>query len=303
MRLKNLSKAVFNLTYLTTLYINHNQLTHLPPDIAQLRNLILLDLSGNQLSEVPAELGMCTSLRELYLFDNHIQTLPPEFGNLHQLELLGVEGNPMQASLRAIIQKDGTQALISYLRDSCPVPMPPPERAWKLLLTDAERAQQESDPNAETFSLLCYNILCEKYATSHMYGYTPAWALAWEYRKELILTEIMNYESDFLCLQVSQFVLYHWNSAQFRPEYRKSMSLSMRIISCTIFRPMITKAYIGQSLVHGRWVIRSEDEWTAVPSFSSRQSTLESNCPYPWTNVILCTDINLWRSSCSSSIS
>jgi CCR4-NOT transcription complex subunit 6 len=80
--------------------------------------------------------------------------------------------------------------------------MPPPERLWKVLQSEAERKMQDADPSSETFTLLTYNILCEKFATSTMYGYTPSWALSWNYRKELILTEIINYDADFLCLQV-----------------------------------------------------------------------------------------------------
>jgi CCR4-NOT transcription complex subunit 6 len=151
---------------------------------------------------------MLTQLKELYLFDNHIVTLPPELGSLHQLQTLGVEGNPLDPSLKNIVQKDGTSALVSYLRDSCPVPAPPPERQWKNLISQAERDAMASDPNVETFSVLCYNILCEKYATERLYGYTPSWALSWEYRKELILTEVMNYDADFLCLQEVDIAQY-----------------------------------------------------------------------------------------------
>ena len=202
MRLKNLGAPLFKLSYLTTLYANHNQISSLSPAIAQLRNIGHLDLSANLLTTLPPELGMLTSLRELLLFDNQLENLPPQLGTLHQLVMIGLEGNPIQQNYRAILQKDGTQALIAYLRDSCPVPAPPPERAWKVLSTQAQRQAADSDPNSETFSLLCYNILCERYATSSMYGYTPSWALAWDYRKELILTEVVNYEADFLCLQV-----------------------------------------------------------------------------------------------------
>ncbi|GJJ06248.1 hypothetical protein Clacol_000439 [Clathrus columnatus] len=210
-RLKNISLNLFRFSYLTILYLNHNSLTFVPPEISRLQQLILLDLSGNEITSVPPELGMLTLLRELYLFDNQITTLPHELGSLYQLEMLGIEGNPMEAGLRNILQKDGTAALISFLRDSCPVPSPPPERQWRTLLSDAERKALENDPLSESFTLLSYNILCERSATSHMYGYTPSWALAWDYRKELILTEIMNYDADFLCLQeveVGQFEDY-----------------------------------------------------------------------------------------------
>lgn len=32
---------------------------------------------------------------------------------------------------------------------------------------------------------MCYNVLCDKYATRQMYGYCPSWALSWEYRKKV----------------------------------------------------------------------------------------------------------------------
>lgn len=153
-------------------------------------------------------MGMLTNLKELYLFDNHIVHLPHEFGTLHQLQTIGVEGNPLEEMLKSIVMKDGTHALIAYLRDSCPVPVPPPTREWKHFLTTAERTTLDADPTAETFSALCYNILCERSATDRLYGYMPSWALAWSYRKELILTEIMNYDADFLCLQEVDIAQY-----------------------------------------------------------------------------------------------
>ncbi|TFK53627.1 hypothetical protein OE88DRAFT_1655840 [Heliocybe sulcata] len=195
------TSGLFSFTFLTNLYLNHNALQSIPPQIAKLRHLELLDLSGNQLVTVPPEMGMLTQLKELYLFDNHIANLPPELGSLHQLQTLGVEGNPLDPSLKQIVQKEGTPALVAYLRDSCPVPPPPLERSWTNLISPVERESMQSDPSVETFTVLCHNILAEKYATERMYGYTPSWALQWEYRRELILTEVMNYRADFLCLQ------------------------------------------------------------------------------------------------------
>lgn len=53
-----------------------------------------------------------------------------------------------------------------------------------------------------TFTVLCYNVLCDKYATSSLYSYCPSWALNWEYRKSAILKEIRHYEADIITLQV-----------------------------------------------------------------------------------------------------
>ncbi|KAI0030781.1 Endonuclease/exonuclease/phosphatase [Vararia minispora EC-137] len=202
-QLKNLppTSGLFSFTFLVNLYLNHNQLSVIPPEITRLKSLVVLDLSGNQLQHVPPELGMLTQLKELLLFDNHLTSLPPELGTLHQLQTLGIEGNPLDASLKAIIQKEGTPALISFLRDSCPMRPPPPPRQWTSLLTDAEHEAIKSDPNAEIFRVLSFNILCEKAATERLYGYTPSWALAWEYRRGVIMREIAKHDADFLCLQ------------------------------------------------------------------------------------------------------
>lgn len=68
---------------------------------------------------------------------------------------------------------------------------------------------------------MCYNVLCDKYATRQMYGYCPSWALTWEYRKKVkifysarlgcvkidffrsqaILDEIRHYSADIISLQ------------------------------------------------------------------------------------------------------
>nr|VWP00751.1 Ubiquitin-conjugating enzyme E2 2 [Ganoderma boninense] len=209
------TSGLFAFTFLTNLYLNHNALTAVPPQIAKLRHLELLDLSGNGLMTIPVELGMLTSLKELYLFDNHLQTLPPELGTLHQLQTLGIEGNPLEPALKQIVQKDGTPALISYLRDSCPIPASPPDRVWKHFVSQAERDAMKTDPTVETFSVVCYNILCERCATERLYGYTPSWALQWEYRKELIIKEISQHNADFLCLQEG-YEGAHWAKSRYK---------------------------------------------------------------------------------------
>ena len=53
------------------------------------------------------------------------------------------------------------------------------------------------------FSVMSYNILCDKYATRQVYGYCPTWSLSWDYRKEHILKEIIDSLADVISLQVS----------------------------------------------------------------------------------------------------
>lgn len=236
--LRNLAREVYRYDFLTSLFINHNSLTSLSADIIHLRKLTVLDASGNKLVTLPPEMGMLTSLKELYLFDNQLVMLPPELGMLYNLDMLGIEGNPLAENIRSLAQREGTQAVISFLRDSCPVPLPPPEREWITIEPDVPPPRPDSEggePPAETFNILCYNVLCEKYATQTMYGYTPSWALAWEYRKEFILQEVMSYGADICCLQevdaeqYEDYFLHHLSQQDYEGVYwPKSRARTMR---------------------------------------------------------------------------
>lgn len=118
--LRVMAPSLFHYNFLEKLYLNHNKLKVLPPAIGQLRKLTHLDLSGNDLSELPEEIGMLTNLKKLYLFDNNIRTLPYELGYLYRLETLGIEGCPLNEVLKSQIMKEGTKALIKYLKEEMP---------------------------------------------------------------------------------------------------------------------------------------------------------------------------------------
>ncbi|KAJ3173512.1 Glucose-repressible alcohol dehydrogenase transcriptional effector [Geranomyces variabilis] len=195
MQMKNISTSLFAYRFLTTLYLNHNAFSSLSPEVARLTNLVVLDVSGNRLSSVPPELGMLVELRELLLHDNELTFLPPELGQLYQLTILGLEGNPLTDPVASMIQKEGTSAVITYLREMCPVGAPPADREW-IPLED-----EYTGDTKDTFTVMSWNILCEKYATQQMYAYTPSWALSWDYRKDLIVQDILNYNADIVFLQ------------------------------------------------------------------------------------------------------
>lgn len=118
--LRALSTSLFSYTFLEKLYLGHNKLKVLPSAVGQLRKLEHLDLSHNDLTELPEEIGMLTSLKKLLLFDNHIRTLPYEMGYLYRLDTLGIEGNPLNDVLKSQVVKEGTKALIKYLREEMP---------------------------------------------------------------------------------------------------------------------------------------------------------------------------------------
>lgn len=106
---RNLSPILWSLSQLTVLYLNDNQLTRLPSEIACLTNLVTLDLSNNKLRNLPAEIGReknindrsifsqylflfsgeLITLRELNLTNNSIRNLPYELGKLFRLKSLG----------------------------------------------------------------------------------------------------------------------------------------------------------------------------------------------------------------------
>jgi CCR4-NOT transcription complex subunit 6 len=65
---------------------------------------------------------------------------------------------------------------------------------------------------------MCYNVLCDKYATRQFYGYCPAWALTWEYRKKAILEDIKTYNADIITLQELETEYFH---NFFLPELRQ----------------------------------------------------------------------------------
>ncbi|KPM35428.1 Glucose-repressible alcohol dehydrogenase transcriptional effector [Neonectria ditissima] len=192
--LRNLAPELFKYQFLNELYIASNKLTRLPKEIGELRQLRHLDASYNQISELPPELGMCTYLKQLLLFNNNIQELPFELGSLHLLEMLGVEGNPLDSNVKQEIVEKGTKSMINALREGAPIPLPPSPRKETVI-------QEDVAPNLERIKVFSWNILCDKYATPQTYGYTPSGALNWEYRKDCILEELRIRDADFLALQ------------------------------------------------------------------------------------------------------
>ncbi|XP_039968872.1 CCR4-NOT transcription complex subunit 6-like isoform X1 [Bactrocera tryoni] len=194
---RNISPSLWEFEHLTALYLNDNQLLRLPGDIGLLSNLRTLDLSSNKLRSLPAELGELIQLRELLLNNNYLRNLPYEIGKLFHLHVLGLMGNPLQKEFLSIYNEpNGTQKLLTYMLDNLSVSVtPPPQRPWIPL------AKPNKSRPACIFTVMCYNVLCDKYATRQMYGYCPSWALSWEYRKKAILDEIRHYSADIISLQ------------------------------------------------------------------------------------------------------
>ncbi|MEQ2171834.1 CCR4-NOT transcription complex subunit 6-like, partial [Goodea atripinnis] len=124
-------------------------------------------------------LGCPIRCRELLLNNNLLRVLPYELGRLFQLQTLGLKDKRAFVSL--------------FLFPVHPEQLP--QRPW---ITLKERDQMI--PTA-VFTVMCYNVLCDKYATRQLYGYCPSWALNWEYRKKGIMEEIAGCDADIISLQ------------------------------------------------------------------------------------------------------
>ncbi|XP_048086556.1 CCR4-NOT transcription complex subunit 6 [Alosa alosa] len=209
-KVRSLSSGLWSLTHLTALHVSDNSLSRIPPDIAKLHNLVYLDLSSNNIRSLPAELGNMVSLRELLLNNNQLRVLPFELGKLFQLQTLGLKGNPLTQVIMKLYQEpDGTRRLLNYLLDNLAgaikrIPTEQPPSRSLIVLQEPDRTR----PSA-LFSVMCYNVLCDKYATRQLYGGCPSWALNWEYRKKAIMQEILSCNADIISLQEVETEQYY----------------------------------------------------------------------------------------------
>jgi Leucine-rich repeat (LRR) protein len=67
---------------LTELWLSHNQLEGVNPELRQIKTLEVLCLSGNRLRQIPAFLGGLKKLRRLLITHNQIEDVPEQLQNL-----------------------------------------------------------------------------------------------------------------------------------------------------------------------------------------------------------------------------
>ncbi|PKU34367.1 ccr4-not transcription complex subunit 6 isoform x1 [Limosa lapponica baueri] len=290
-KVRSLSSSLWTLTHLTALHLSDNSLSRIPSDIAKLHNLVYLDLSSNKIRSLPAELGNMVSLRELHLNNNLLRVLPFELGKLFQLQTLGLKGNPLTQDILNLYQEpDGTRRLLNYLLDNLAgtakrisTEQPPP-RSWIML--------QEPDRTRPTalFSVMCYNVLCDKYATRQLYGYCPSWALNWEYRKKAIMQEILSCNADIISLQEVETEQYYsfflvelkerGYNGFFSPKSRaRTMSEQERkhVDGCAIFFKTEKSIYSSKSLASLVLFVAIQCFLESIPIIRKKRSVQEKS--------------------------
>ncbi|CAD5227343.1 unnamed protein product [Bursaphelenchus xylophilus] len=239
-----IGKAILEMRHLTALFLDHNYLISIPREIPCLNHLTILDVSHNNLTSIPPEMGEMASLLHLNISNNQLTSLPPELGKLFRIKTLNVAGNPLpQDLLNYGHSPQGSKKLLQFLLDSLATnTKPPPARKWYTI------QHPSSDKPVAEFTVFCYNVLCDKYATTNLYSYCPSWALNWEYRKNAIIKEILRYDADIVALQeveAEQFkVLFepslkeHGYDGIFAPKSRaKTMNADDRkhVDGCSLF--------------------------------------------------------------------
>ena len=90
-----LPAGINKLKNLILLNLKNNKLTELPAEIGDLRELRWLFLSKNQLVGLPTSIQRLTKLKKLDLDENKLTELPAEIGDLRALSQLSVGPNPL----------------------------------------------------------------------------------------------------------------------------------------------------------------------------------------------------------------
>ena len=108
------------LSNLREICLSFNKFRAIPASLQTCEKLETLLMNGNQIQEIDVEgLRKLKVLTVLDLSNNDIQQVPPELGTLTQIRSLQLEGNSFRVPRPQILVK-GTQSIMSYLRDRIP---------------------------------------------------------------------------------------------------------------------------------------------------------------------------------------
>ncbi|XP_044054955.1 leucine-rich repeat-containing protein 40 isoform X1 [Siniperca chuatsi] len=119
-QLTDLPSEMKNLTKLCSIILNYNRFKSFPEVLYQIVSLETVLLGNNQVGGVdPCRLIKLVHLSTLDLSNNDLLNIPPELGLCTSLRCLNLEGNPFRTPRAAIVAK-GTDAVLEYLRSRIP---------------------------------------------------------------------------------------------------------------------------------------------------------------------------------------
>ncbi len=105
-----------HLKNLLRLDVSHNQLTELPDGIYELEHLAEIHASNNQIASIDANVSKLTSLKVLSLNVNKIELIPTELSECHKLKDLHLQDNLIKDSkLVKLIKQCHTKAVLDYI--------------------------------------------------------------------------------------------------------------------------------------------------------------------------------------------
>ncbi|KAJ2009583.1 RNA exonuclease ngl2 [Coemansia thaxteri] len=90
------------------------------------------------------------------------------------------------------------------------------DRKW---LSVGATPENESGASERTFTVMSYNILCQKLIRRSLFPYASSKSLKWKSRKEKLLKEISHWKADILCLQ--EVGIEHWHQI-YAPHFRQA---------------------------------------------------------------------------------
>ncbi|XP_035032497.1 leucine-rich repeat-containing protein 40 [Hippoglossus stenolepis] len=119
-QLSDLAPDMKNLTKLRSIILNYNRFKSFPEVLYQIASLETVLLGNNQVGGVdPSRLMKLVNLSTLDLSNNDLLNIPPELGLCSSLRCLSLDGNPFRTPRAAIVAK-GTDAVLEYLCSRIP---------------------------------------------------------------------------------------------------------------------------------------------------------------------------------------
>lgn len=112
--LTSVPETIRELEGLEFLDLTGNQIRELPTWIGELRSLREIGLSGNLLRDLPEEMGELRRLEVLYLLDNKLERLPSSLLQLSRLQELWLDGNPSLEIPGSLLQTRRPREILRY---------------------------------------------------------------------------------------------------------------------------------------------------------------------------------------------